>query len=87
MRLPLSETRAAITSSEIAAGGVFGQLRVSTDHLVLFNALEPQAVVWRCRRPRRNQVMGYGEGDPGHQDGDGQDDDAADDGCGVSVVG
>jgi hypothetical protein len=31
--------------------------------------------------------MGYGERDPGHQDDNGQNDDAADDHCGVTVVG
>jgi hypothetical protein len=63
---------------------ILGHLRVG---FVLFNALEPQAVVSRSRPPRRNEVMGYDEGDPGHQGDDGQDDDAADDDCGVTVLG
>jgi hypothetical protein len=56
-------------------------------YLVLLNAMEPEALVSISHRPRRNQVMGYGERDPGYQDDNGQNDDAADDHCGVSVVG
>ena len=75
-------------------GPVNGRIRrasvaaeLDADHLVLLNAMEPEALVSMSHRPGRNQVMGYGERDPGHQDDNGQNDDAAHDDCGVTVVG